>query len=65
MEEKEFEQLVRGMRERMYRTAMSILWNDNDSADAIQEALLKAWQRRGTVCWNIFSQEPRPRRSSA
>lgn len=49
MEEKEFEQLVRGMRERMYRTAMSILWNDSDSADAIQEALLKAWQRRGLL----------------
>lgn len=41
-----FVSTVRRLEGRMYRTAISILWNDADAADAIQECILKAWQRR-------------------
>lgn len=33
----------------MYRTAMSILWNDADVADAMQECILRAWQKRRSL----------------
>lgn len=49
MNEQEFEQAVRRLQTRMYRTAVSILWNDEDAADAIQEAILRAWQKRRTL----------------
>ena len=49
MDEREFEQAVRRLRTRMYRTAVSILWNDEDAADAIQEAILRAWQKRRSL----------------
>ena len=46
MDEQEFEQAIRRLQARMYRTAVSILWNDEDAADAIQEAVLRAWQKQ-------------------
>ena len=46
MDEQEFEQAIRRMQTRMYRTAVSVLWNDEDAADAIQEAVLRAWRKR-------------------
>lgn len=49
MDEREFEQAIRRMQTRMYRMAVSILWNDEDAADAIQEAVLRAWQKRHTL----------------
>ena len=49
MDEQEFEQAIRRLQTRMYRTAVSILWNDEDAADAIQEAILRAWQKRRTL----------------
>ena len=33
----------------MYRTAVAILWNDADAADAMQECILRAWQKRGAL----------------
>lgn len=33
----------------MYRVARSILRNDDDCRDALQEAALKAWEKRGTL----------------
>lgn len=33
----------------MYRTAVSILHNDADAADAMQEAILRCWQSIGTL----------------
>ncbi len=33
----------------MYRTAVSILHNDADAADAMQDAILKCWQSIGTL----------------
>lgn len=46
MDEQTFEQRIRRLQHRMYRVAVSILWNDEDAADAIQEAVLRAWQKR-------------------
>ena len=33
----------------LYRVARSILRNDDDCRDALQEAALKAWEKRGTL----------------
>ena len=33
----------------LYRVAWSILRNDDDCKDALQEAALKAWEKRGTL----------------
>lgn len=33
----------------LYRVAVSILRNDEDCADAIQEGVLKAWQKQGSL----------------
>ena len=49
MDEQAFELAVRRLQTRMYRMAVSILWNDEDAADAIQEAILRAWQKRRTL----------------
>ncbi|MCH5287903.1 MAG: sigma-70 family RNA polymerase sigma factor [Christensenellaceae bacterium] len=49
MDEQEFERAIRRLQTRMYRTAVSILWNDEDAADAIQEAILRAWRKRHTL----------------
>ena len=49
MDEQAFELAVRRLQTRMYRTAVSILWNDEDAADAIQEAILRAWQKRRSL----------------
>jgi len=38
-----FSQLVKGMENRLYRVSRSVLRNDADCADAIQEALIRAW----------------------
>ena len=46
MDEREFEQAVRRLQARMYRTAVSILWSDEDAAVSIQETILRAWRKR-------------------
>ena len=33
----------------MYRVAIAILMNDEDTADAIQETILDCWERIGTL----------------
>ncbi len=35
--------------EMMYRVAFTILRNDDDCRDALQEAALKAWEKRGSL----------------
>lgn len=35
-----------GMRSKLYHVALSILWNEQDAADAMQEAMLKGWKHR-------------------
>ncbi len=47
MSEAEFVAAAMGMRSKLYHVAMAILWNEQDAADAVQEAMLKAWRRRG------------------
>lgn len=40
---------VRAAEQKLFRIAYSVLRNEADCADAVQEALLKAWQKRGTL----------------
>ena len=49
MDEIDFEQQVQAHERTLYRTANSIMRNDHDSLDAVQNALTKAWARRNTV----------------
>ena len=40
-----FEQLIQPQLQRMYRVAISMLHNEEDAADAIQETILICWQK--------------------
>lgn len=44
-----FVELMELQKSAMYRTAVSILHNDADAADAIQDTILKCWQSIGTL----------------
>lgn len=46
MNKEEFTQRILAAELSLYRVAKSILHNDDDCADAIQNAILKAWQKR-------------------
>jgi len=47
MNDRDYMARVRGMERRLYRIAQAILWNDADSADAIQAAVFKGWMKKG------------------
>ena len=49
MDEKEFEQRVRACTQKLFRICYALLSERADRDDAIQEALIKAWRRRGTL----------------
>ena len=49
MQQQEFIQAVRDAEATLYHVAMSILRNDADSADAVQEALLKGFEKLDTL----------------
>lgn len=49
MDKNEFAHQVVEQTDRMYRIAWTILRNDEDCRDAMQEAALKAWERRWTL----------------
>ena len=49
MDRQEFINAVRQLESTLYRVAMSILRNESDSADAVQEALLKAYEKSNTL----------------
>ncbi|MDD5898275.1 MAG: sigma-70 family RNA polymerase sigma factor [Clostridia bacterium] len=49
MDKQTFTELVRQNERRLYCVAMSYTGNAPDAADAVQEALLRAWTRRGTL----------------
>ena len=40
-----FDQLMQTQLQRMYRIAISMLDNEEDAADAIQETVIKCWQK--------------------
>ena len=44
-----FDRLMRTQLQKMYRIAISMLQNEEDAADAIQETVLKCWQKIGQV----------------
>jgi len=46
MDDSRFLELIEAGKGSLYRVARSILWNDSDCADAMQEAMLKAWHSR-------------------
>ena len=49
MDKQTFSEGVRRMERRLYRVAMSYTGNVSDAADAVQEALLRAWEKRRTL----------------
>ncbi len=49
MNRDDFAALVVGYTDRMYRISRSILLNDEDCRDAMQEAALRAWEKRHTL----------------
>lgn len=49
MDRNEFAARVVEQTDRMYRIAYSLLCNDEDCRDAMQEAALKAWEKRFTL----------------
>lgn len=44
-----FDRLMRSQLQKMYRIAISMLQNEEDAADAIQETVLKCWLKIGQV----------------
>ena len=49
-----FDRLMRTQLQKMYRIAISMLQNEEDAADAIQETVLKCWQKIGQVRNNKY-----------
>ena len=49
MNSSQFAQRVEKMQASLYRVSYGILLNQADCADAVQEALLKAWSKRATL----------------
>ena len=49
-----FDRLMRTQLLKMYRIAISMLQNEEDAADAIQEAVFKCWQKIGQVRNNEY-----------
>ena len=44
-----FDRLMRAQLQKMYRIAIAMLQNEEDAADAIQETVLKCWQKIGQL----------------
>lgn len=49
MDKENFSRLVQAQQRRMYRIALSYTASSADAEDAMQEALLRAWNRRDTL----------------
>ncbi len=49
MDKQTFSSRVKAMERQLYRVAMSYTANVEDAADAVQEALMRAWARRDTL----------------
>ena len=46
MTEEDFTRRVMAMRNQLWHVGRAMLWNDEDAADAVQEAMLTAWKKR-------------------
>lgn len=46
MTEEDFTRRVMAMRDQLWHVGCAMLWNDEDAADAVQEAMLLAWKKR-------------------
>ena len=49
MNDAEYMDRVTGMERKLYRISHAILWNDQDCCDAVQEAVVKGWLKRGSL----------------
>ena len=49
MDSREFARRTEAMQGALYRVAYGLLLNRADCADAVQEALLRAWEKRGSL----------------
>ncbi len=49
MTEGDFTRRVMAMRNQLWHVGRAMLWNDEDAADAVQEAMLLAWKQRRTL----------------
>ena len=49
MNDREYTARIRSMERKLYRVANAILFNDADSADAIQAAVFKGWMKKSTL----------------
>ena len=49
-----FDRLMQTQLQKLYRIAVSMLENEEDAADAIQETVLKCWQKLGQVRNNDY-----------
>ena len=49
MSEDGFLEAAMRMRDKLYHVAIAILWNEQDAADAVQDAMLKGWKHRGSL----------------
>ena len=49
MDSREFARRAEAMQGTLYRVAYGLLLNRADCADAVQEALLRAWEKRGSL----------------
>lgn len=49
-----FSELMKNCTKDMYKTAISILMNDEDVADAIQETILTCWEKLDTLKHNCY-----------
>lgn len=54
LDEQEFTQEVLACERMLYRVARGILRRDADCLDAVQEAILRAWNKRGTIHVSYF-----------
>ena len=49
MDKQFFTEEVKAQERSLYRIARSYLWSDADAADAVQEALTRAWEKRNSL----------------
>lgn len=49
MDKEQFVEHIQRLQGRLYRTALCMLRNDADVQDALQETVLKAWEKRHTL----------------